>query len=125
MRAIFQRIAALLLAIGALAALLAQAALTHGCSGGPAKQGEPQAPSPPGVGAASDPTPARAPAPAAASAPAPAPGLADEAGYDGYMGATKAPPMPLFRRPPKAPAGGDVEPPVKADDGNTPQQQAP
>jgi hypothetical protein len=102
MRNILQKIGALLLAVGALSALLTQAALTHGCGGAPARQGEAQAPS----------------SPSAVSGPAPS----EE--DNEYMGATKAPPLDAFRRSPKSSAGGDMEETEDARDDNA-QQQAP
>jgi hypothetical protein len=107
MRTILKKIGALLLAVGALSALLAQAALTHGCGSAPARQGEAQAPTsaPPG----------REPAPTPA---------AEDYEDKGYMGATKAPPMEAFRPAPKSPASADVEERVDARDDNA-QQQAP
>jgi hypothetical protein len=107
MRTVLQKIGALLLAAGALSALLAQAALTHGCGGAPARQSEAHAPT-------SAPT---------AHEPAPAPDAED---YEdkGYMGATKAPPLDAFRRSPKAPASSEVE--EREDVGNeNVQRQAP
>jgi hypothetical protein len=105
MRTIVQKIGALVLAVGALSALLTQAALTHGCGGAPARQGEAQAPSSP--------------------SPASGPAAASEAEDDeAYMGATKAPPLDAFRRSPKSSAGRDVEETEDAGDDNA-QQQAP
>lgn len=123
MRAILQKIGALVLAVGALGALLAQAALTHGCGGAPAKQGEVQAPSAPAPRPQSA-APSSAPEAAApASAPEPAAPAPTAEPYEEteYMGATKAPPLPGFRRSPKPLGGGDVEKPENAGDGNTGQ----
>lgn len=103
MRAILQKIGALLLAVGALAALLAQAALAHGC-GAPAKQSEAQAPD----------SSSGEPGAAASRAPDPE-----------YMGATKAPPLPAFRGSSKSSAGGDVDETEDARDDGAQQQQAP
>jgi hypothetical protein len=104
MRRILQKIGALVLALGALTALLAQAALTHGCGGSP-QRSEPQAPA------------------AGSTAPAPAPD--EPASYEDkdYMGATKAPPLDAFRRSPKSSAGGEPDETEDARDGA--QQQAP
>jgi hypothetical protein len=102
MRTMLQKIGAVVLAVGGLTALLAQAALTHGCGGAPADQGGAKAPSAPGE---------------APEAVAPAHEETE------YMGATKAPPMPAFRPSPKSNAGGDVE---ESEDGRSDNaQQAP
>ncbi len=102
MRTILQKIGALVMALGALSALLAQAALTHGCAGS-TQQGEPQAP--------------------AAGSSTPAAGEPSDAEYKEYMGATKAPPLDAFRRSPKSSAGGEPDETEDARDGA--EQQAP